>query len=98
MFKGVRYRVGGFAAQRISEDYVGVVDSGQFVLTNQRIVFVGAKVVQIPLAKVVHLGAYSDGLEIGKEGKESMDLFLLDSPQYVLCFLNYLLAKAQGTG
>lgn len=93
VYKGIRYRVGGFSGQPITEDVIAVVDTGTFVLTDQRIVFVGsAKLVQMPLSKVIHVGTYSDALEIGREGKESMDIFMLDSPQYVLCFLNYLLA------
>src|SRR5207248_4070640 len=65
IFRGVRYRVGGFAGQPVQQEYIAVVDTGQLVLTTSRVVFVGsAKLVEIPLAKVSHVGAYTDALEI----------------------------------
>jgi len=74
---GIRYRVGSFHGQPISQDYLATVDTGTLVVTNQRVAFIGsAKSMSFPLAKVLHVEVYTNGLGIFKEGKENADLFL----------------------
>lgn len=89
---GFRYRVGGFRGHAVSHQELTVVDQGTLVLTNQRIAFVGGRqTVSIPVDKVSHIAALSNGLEVAKEGREAMDFYLFPSgPLFLVCF-NYLL-------
>jgi hypothetical protein len=93
---GIRYRVGSFHGQPISQDYLAKIDTGTLVVTNQRVAFVGsAKSVAFPLAKVLHVEVYTNGLGIFKEGKENADLFLFSDAKRFLMYLNYLLDRNQ---
>lgn len=73
--KGVRYRIGSIAPQRVTQDVLTVVDSGSLHLTNKRVLVQGTrKNTSVNLTKVIHFTVYSDGLQIQKEtGK---DLYL----------------------
>lgn len=91
---GIRYRVGSFRGHPISQDYMASIDSGDLVLSTQRIVFMGhQKSVAIPLEKVLHVESYTDGLAIFKEGRENADFFLFPTPQEFLMTLNYVLGR-----
>ncbi len=72
IMKGVRYRVGSIAPQRVTQDVLTEVDAGAFYLTNKKILIQGArKNTSVPLGKVVHFTVYTDGLQIQKEtGKD----------------------------
>jgi hypothetical protein len=62
------------------------------VVTNQRLVFLGAKRdVSTPLAKVLQVEPYSDAIGIGREGKESRDIYLIARPAEVLLYLNWVI-------
>jgi Short C-terminal domain len=89
---GFRYRVGSYSGHAVSQEKLVVIDQGKLALTNQRVVFVGQKQsISIPLAHVSHLQAFRDGLEIAKEGRESMDFYFIQhAPMFVFLF-NYLL-------
>lgn len=92
---GIRYRVGTFKGHPVQESTVSTVDSGQLVLTDQRLAFVGAvKAVSIAYAKVLHVEAYTDALAVFREGKEAPDFFKLQNPRWVLMHLNWLMGKA----
>jgi hypothetical protein len=75
IMKGVRYRIGSIAPQRVTLDVLTVVDSGSLHLTNKRILVQGTrKNTSVSLTKVIHFTVYTDGLQIQKEtGK---DLYL----------------------
>jgi hypothetical protein len=93
---GIRYRVGTFRGEPVSRDYLTPIDSGTLVLTNQRLAFIGTqKSVAYPLPKILHVEAYTDGLGVFKEGRESADLFLFPHPQQFLMYLNYFLQHVE---
>ncbi len=91
---GIRYRVGSFRGEPIRQNILRHVDSGTLVLTNQRIAYVGAtKATSIPLAKIMHVEVYTDGISMSKEGRENPDFFLTSQPKHVVFLLNWLLAN-----
>lgn len=89
---GIRYRVGSFHGQPVERTSLTAVDTGQLVLTNRRVAFIGAqKSVLTPLEKIVHVEQYTDGLAFFQEGRESPDYYLVSSPAYFLLYLNWCL-------
>jgi hypothetical protein len=98
IFKGVRYRVGSFKGRPITEEYVAYVGEGELVLTNQRVAYVAAEHgASIPLDKLLHVEAYTDGLTFLKEGREAAYAFLVDEPNRFLYYLNYVLEHRPST-
>jgi len=94
---GIRYRVGRFSGQPIQQQSLSKLDTGSFVLTNQRVAYVGrTKSVSVPLAKLIHVEVYNDAFSIAREGKENPDFYLVDKPKYVVFLLNWLLAQQGG--
>ena len=70
------------------------VDSGQLVLTNLRLAFMGKlKLVSIPLDKIANLDTYSDGVAVFQENKEDPNVFLVQKVNYLVFYLNYLLGR-----
>jgi len=56
--KGVRYHVGGFRGQPVTEEFEVVADLGSVYVTNKRFIFAGSKeVTSVPISKIgdVHL-------------------------------------------
>jgi len=70
--KGVYYRAGSIAPQRITSDELQVIDSGTVYITNKRIIFTGTmKNTNIPLSKILSITPYSDGVGIEKDSGKS---------------------------
>jgi hypothetical protein len=91
---GIRYRVGSFRGHPVESTSIKPLDSGTLVLTNQRLVFVGGvRSVTIQLGHLVHAEAYTDALAVFQDRRETPDFFKLQSPQYVLFYLNYALSR-----
>lgn len=94
---GIRYRVGSFHGQPISQQVMAQVDRGSVVVTDQRIAFVGAsKSVVVPLPKVVHVEVYNDGLAVFHEGRENADYIMCKAPKQVLFYVNWALNQNVG--
>jgi hypothetical protein len=90
---GLRYRVSEFRGQPIQVEALTSVDQGSLVVTNQRVVFLGGKRdVSTPVAKLLQIEAFSNGLAIGREGKEARDIYLLTQPAYVAMFLQWIVS------
>ncbi len=90
---GFRYRVSSFQGHPVQSQSLAQVDQGQLIVTNQRLVFAGQrKDVATPLAKLVAVEAYADGFGIGREGKESRDVYLVARPAEVLLYLNWVVS------
>ena len=49
------------------------------------------KDVSTPIAKVIHLEPYSDAVGIGREGKESRDVYLLQQPARLLLYVHWII-------
>jgi hypothetical protein len=91
---GIRYRVGSFRGHPIQSTVIQNVDSGDLVLTNGRLVFVGRlHSVVIPLGDVVHVEAYTDALGVFQDNRQTPDFFKVTTPQHVLFYLNYALNR-----
>jgi len=68
IMKGVRWRVGSIAAQRVTMDVMTLLDTGNLYVTSKRVFFDGTKKnVSIPLAKITKFTVFKDGLQIEKE-------------------------------
>jgi len=69
---------------------------GTLVLTNKRVVFAGSvKTVPINLDRIVNLDTYKDAVAILHQGREDADIFLINSPQYFVWWLNYWIDAEQ---
>jgi hypothetical protein len=89
---GIRYRVGSFAGRPVQRSAMASVDSGELVLTNMRIAFIGRlKTISVNLPKIVNIHMYTDGLALFHEGKENADFFYLGQPRRFVFYLNYLI-------
>jgi hypothetical protein len=92
---GIRYRVGSFHGHPVQQQFLGHLDTGQLVVTNQRIAFVGQlKSTTVPFAKLLHVECYSDAVALFMEGRENPDFYLVAQPKYVLFMVNWLLNEA----
>lgn len=89
---GIRYRVGSFHGQPVQQQFLRHLDSGALVLTNQRLAYVGAtKAIATPLAKILNVETYNDGLSVAREGRENPDFFLTDAARHIVFLLNWFL-------
>ena len=70
--KGIRWRLGSMSVDRVTQDVLTQIDSGDFYITNRRILIQGTrKNTAVPLSKVTDFTVYSDGLKIDKDsGKD----------------------------
>lgn len=92
---GIRYRVGSFHGHPIQQQFLGKLDTGTLVVTNQRVAFIGhVKSTSIPLAKLMHVECYSDAVAAFQEGHENPDFYLMAQPKYALFMINWFLNQA----
>ena len=92
---GFRYRVSSFRGHPVQSEVLVRLDTGNLVVTNQRLVFLGAqRDVSVPLAKLLEAEPYSDAIGIARVGKESKDIYLVSNPAYVLIYLDWVIAHA----
>jgi hypothetical protein len=91
---GIRYRVGSFHGHPIQQQFLGKLDTGTLVVTNQRIAFIGrVKSTSSPLAKVLHVECYADAVAIFLEGRENPDFYLTAQPKYGVFMINWALTQ-----
>ena len=65
--KGLRWRMGSIAVQRVTQDVVTDVDHVDVYITSKKVFLKGVrKNTSIPLTKVAHFTVYNDGLQIEK--------------------------------
>lgn len=75
IMKGVSYRFGTFEGG--TEQKVVTLDSGNFVLTTNRLIFSGStKSIEYPLSKIVSIDPLEEGIMINRTGKTKMEYFL----------------------
>jgi hypothetical protein len=91
---GIRYRVGSYSGHPVQQQSLTKLDSGSFVVTNQRVAYVGAtKSTSTTLGKIIHVEIFDDGLSIVREGKENPDFYLMPKPKQAVFLLNWLLDR-----
>jgi hypothetical protein len=68
IMKGVRWRVGSIAVQRMTTDVMTQLDNGSLYVTSARLFFDGEKKnTSIPLGKITNFTVFKDELQIEKE-------------------------------
>lgn len=66
--KGVYWRMGSVGVQRVSEDVLTKIDSGNLYVTNQRLIYTGTKKNStIRFSQVLDFKHYKNGIEVEKE-------------------------------
>lgn len=75
IMKGVRWRIGSIAVQRVTQDVLTTIDSVDVYFTNKKLFLQGArKNTSIPLAKIMQFTVFSDGLQIEKQSGRAIVL------------------------
>jgi hypothetical protein len=95
---GIRYRLGTFRGHPVTQDVIRQIDQGTLVLSNQRLVFIGAaKSTSTPLLKLLHVEVYTDGLGVFQEGRENPNIYLIGQPAQFMLYVNFLLGRTGET-
>jgi hypothetical protein len=102
-FIGSRVRLGGMpiyfgqsTPQKQSQEILADAGSGEFTLTNRRIIIVSDKeTFSIPLSKIVDFEHAAGGIQIFVEGKHGGMIYQVDRP-WQLWILLFSLLKAKG--
>ena len=102
-FLGTRVRLGGMpiyfgqsSPQKESSEVLVDAGSGEFTLTNRRIVVVSDKqTFSVPLSKIVDFEHYGSGVQIFVDGKHSGIIYQVINP-WQLWILLFALLKAKG--
>ena len=72
IMKGVYWRAGDMAVQRVSEDVLAHIDSGRVYLTSKRLLFRGERGNKtIRLNRIINVTPYQNGIEIEKDKGKS---------------------------
>ncbi len=95
---GLWYRVGSYKGHVISNKKLVSQATGQFIITNQRLIFhpsAGDKAIGIELKKLLSYKANSENLAVFKDGREKGYFFAFDSvsPYKAEVCLSYLINK-----
>lgn len=89
--KGLYWRMGDLAVQRVTEDVLEHIDSGRLFLPSKRLIFIGErKNTSIALSKILDFILYKNGVEIEKAAGKSPFLVFA----YNLDVFAVILAKA----
>jgi len=88
IMKGVSFRPGVFRSYPISKTDLKRIDMGDFIITNQRVVFMGAtKDINVPYKKLMGITPYTDALQLNREGKIKRQFFKMTDPMTCLAHL-----------
>lgn len=90
--KGVYYRVGTIAPQRITSEELKLIDRGTIYLTNKRVIFMGIqKNFTLRLERLLAFSPYSDGIELEKDSGRNPILQLGDNTELFCRILSRVL-------
>ena len=79
VMKGVY--LGGYSGKSESHQEWRILDSGELVLTNKKIIFRGNNENRtIPIDKIVAVKVYTDGIELTTESKSKSSIFAVKNP------------------
>lgn len=74
--KGLTVHSGTGQSRSVSHEEIMAIDTGTFVITNKRLVFVGSKKsVNIDLKKILSINIFKDGISIQRENKQKIEYF-----------------------
>ena len=84
IMKGVYYRAGMSMGQPIQTQYLSTEARGDLVITSRNVYFVSSsKSLKIPIKKIISVQAYSDGIQITRDGVSARPMiFILDDPWF----------------
>jgi hypothetical protein len=87
---GIRYRVGGYRGQSVEVGTKRVpADTGVLVISSQRAVFLGRKkTIELPLAKLVNLTLFSDGVQFHQSNRQTAPVFVVAAPDVAAAFVH----------
>jgi hypothetical protein len=81
--KGLHWRYGWIAVQKVTTDVMTQVGTGNLYVTNKRVFFDGTKKnISIPLGKITNFTVFKDGLQIEKEAGK--DLYFIGASDWEL--------------
>jgi hypothetical protein len=73
--RGLWLRTGSFGSKAVQE--ITELDMGEFVITSQRLIFVGnRKLIEYPLAKILCINASKTQLAVARSGKQKIEYFV----------------------
>jgi hypothetical protein len=87
---GVRYRVGGVRGRMVQVGtQLQVADTGLLAVTNKRAVYMGSrKTIDMPLAKLINLNVFTDGVQFQMSNRVNPPLFQTDQSEIVAALVN----------
>jgi hypothetical protein len=93
--KGLYWRAGDLGVQRVSDDVLTIIDSGQLYLTSKRIIFVGGrKNATLALGRVLDFHPYKNGVDVEKDSGKSPFLGFSEGVDVFSMILGRLLRDA----
>ena len=76
VMKGVSFRVGAFKGESVPVTENKVLDTGDFVITNSRVIFSGtSKGVAFPITKIIGMEEWANAITITRTGKQRAEIF-----------------------
>jgi hypothetical protein len=87
---GARYRVGRVRGRMVEVGtQLQVADTGLLAITNKRAVYMGSrKTVDMPLAKLLNLNVFTDGVQFQMSNRVNPPLFQTDQSEIVAALVN----------
>jgi hypothetical protein len=87
--------LGGSVPQKVSREVLSPVGTGNFVVTNKRVVLSGTKVnYSIRLHQITNVELFSDAVQIMNEGKYGGRYYMMNDPRRAAVILDQLIAQA----
>ena len=95
---GIPFHMGTHRGQAIPRDSLSMLGPGLFVVTNQRLGFVGKlKSFSFPITDLVKVEQYPDGLSLLRDGRANADVVVGAGASRILFYINWVLAHPPGT-
>lgn len=89
---GIPFTTGKHRGQALSRNHLSMLGPGVFVVTNQRLGFVGKlKSFSFSLTDLVAVEQYNDGLSLQREGRDNADVLISAGASRILFFINWAL-------
>lgn len=94
IMKGVYYRAGSMKVERVTEINCTLIESGEIILTNKKLIFIGTnKSTNIQLGKILTFIPYENGIEIVKTAGRNPIFIVGDDADIFSMILSRLIAQ-----
>jgi len=81
--KGVSFRAGGFRGHSESHEAIKLIDTGNLILTNKRLIFIGQKRnANIEIKRILNTTFYKDSFKIDLESRQRPQLFSVSDSEF----------------